>query len=268
MTMRPNTVRLIAFAIIVVIALPSPLRAQTETPQGIAKLAVNASVEIVACPGTEKARYGSGFYVGHELVATCAHLVDGCISLLLTTLDDGNVHRDVSTIAIDRVADVALLWVRCNHLPHFPLSLSHSSTVEVGDTIYVVGNPIGYDATFSPGMISAIRTNGNHLILQITAPVSPGSSGGAILNQKGTVVGIVTSTRTGAQNLNFGAAIDSLCALAARKDMGSVFFCVKVTPQDFFRHRSTKKRLRKRPKKGLPGDQVAEANERAKKKKP
>ena len=80
--------------------------------------------------------------------------------------------------------------------------MGNSDIVEVGDTVYAVGNPSGLDGTFSDGIISGIRWDGTDKLLQISAPISPGSSGGAVLNSKGWVIGISAASRDG-QNLNF-----------------------------------------------------------------
>jgi S1-C subfamily serine protease len=67
------------------------------------------------------------------------------------------------------------------------LSLGNSDAVQVGDSVYAVGNPQGLEGTFSQGIVSSIRELGSNKLLQITAPISPGSSGGPVLNEKGEV---------------------------------------------------------------------------------
>ena len=83
------------------------------------------------------------------------------------------------------------------------ISLDDSDTVQIGSPIYAVGNPRGLEGTFSQGIISSIRKVGTDKILQLTAPISPGSSGGPVLNDKGHVVGVSVATFRGGQNLNF-----------------------------------------------------------------
>lgn len=75
--------------------------------------------------------------------------------------------------------------------------------MQIGDVVYAVGNPLGFEGTFSQGIISAIRELESRQIIQITAPISPGSSGGPILNNKGQVIGMLVSTIEGGQNINF-----------------------------------------------------------------
>ena len=66
-----------------------------------------------------------------------------------------------------------------------------------------MGNPQGLEGTFSQGIVSSIREVGADKLLQITAPISPGSSGGPVLNSKGKVIGVSVATYKGGQNLNF-----------------------------------------------------------------
>ena len=75
--------------------------------------------------------------------------------------------------------------------------------VQVGETVYAVGNPRGLEGTFSDGIISSIRPVGSDKLIQITAPLSPGSSGGPVLNRRGEVIGVSVLTIRDGQNLNF-----------------------------------------------------------------
>src|SRR6516225_1013196 len=83
------------------------------------------------------------------------------------------------------------------------LSIGNSDAVQVGDSVYAVGNPEGLEGTFSQGIVSGIRESGGDRLLQITAPISPGSSGGPVLNEKGEVIGVSVATFRDGQNLNF-----------------------------------------------------------------
>jgi S1-C subfamily serine protease len=79
--------------------------------------------------------------------------------------------------------------------------------VNIGETIYVLGNPDGLFGSISQGIVSGIRRTNASRLIQITAPISPGSSGGPVINTKGQVVGVVVASLSEGQNLNF--AIDS-----------------------------------------------------------
>jgi hypothetical protein len=103
--------------------------------------------------------------------------------------------------AIDTERDLVVLKISRAHAP--TLSLGSSDDVQVGETVYAVGNPQGLEGTFSQGIVSSIREVGTDKLLQITAPISPGSSGGPVLNGKGEVIGVSVATFRGGQNLNF-----------------------------------------------------------------
>ena len=86
--------------------------------------------------------------------------------------------------------------------------IGDSDALEQGETVIAIGNPLGFEHTVSQGIISAVRELGgadSTKLLQITAPVSPGSSGGALVNMRGELVGITQGTFGGewVQNLNF-----------------------------------------------------------------
>jgi len=74
------------------------------------------------------------------------------------------------------------------------LALGNSDAVQVGDSVSAVGNPQGSEGTFSQGIVSSIRELGSKRLLQITAPISPGSSGGPVLNEKGEEIGVSVAT--------------------------------------------------------------------------
>jgi hypothetical protein len=93
----------------------------------------------------------------------------------------------------------------------FPIiALGDSDKVQVGEGVVSIGSPLSLEATVSSGIISSIRdlSEGNLHLFQTTAPISHGSSGGALLNMRGEVIGITTAQMTGGQNLNFAVPIN------------------------------------------------------------
>ena len=101
-------------------------------------------------------------------------------------------------------------------MAHRLFRLGNSDFAQVGETVYAVGNPRGLEGTFSQGIISSIRPVGIDKLIQITAPLSPGSSGGPVLNRKGEVIGVSVLTIRDGQNLNFAIPSIHLSALLAK----------------------------------------------------
>jgi len=110
----------------------------------------------------------------------------------------------------DKRNDLALLhiWIK---KPPPVLKISESDEVKVGEEVYVLSNPEGLAGTLSRGIVSSnIRQIRNVSLLQFDAPISSGSSGGAVLNSKGAVIGVATGTFSSGQNLNFAVPASSV----------------------------------------------------------
>ena len=80
------------------------------------------------------------------------------------------------------------------------------SDLVIGETVYTIGSPKGLDRTFAQGLLSGLRKMDGVEYIQTTAPVSEGSSGGGLFDDRGNLIGITTFTMRGAQNLNFAIA--------------------------------------------------------------
>jgi hypothetical protein len=147
---------------------------------------------------------GSGFFVSDGVVATNAHVIEGAGSGSAKLVGQAQVFKLLGTIAIDRHADLALLRV-AGTAPQLPLSREPMPVV--GDSVYVIGNPLGLEGTFSEGIVSGVRRLGTDSIIQMTAPISPGSSGGPVMDARGEVVGVSVATFTEGQNLNLAVPV-------------------------------------------------------------
>jgi S1-C subfamily serine protease len=170
-------------------------------PQEIARRTTAALVSITTPLG-----YGSGFCIGRDpliphnaLIATNYHVLKGCESASIRSVPfkdsespDGQYIRFV-----DEFHDIALLSTEIKRSP-LPVA---PSLPTVGDTVYVMGNPEQLEGSFSAGLVSAVRSDPSPWI-QITAPISHGSSGGPVLNTFGEVIGIATAIFSGGQNIN------------------------------------------------------------------
>ena len=191
-----------------------------QTVQQIAQNALKATVylEILKPDGTGS--QGSGFFVQPNYIATNYHVVKDAKAAYVKLVGKQTTYRVENIAATDPKHDLAILKV--NSPNPVVLPLANSDKVEIGETVYAVSNPKGWEGTVSNGIISSIRGEGNNKWIQITAAVSPGSSGGAVLNTKGEVIGIATlayfsiepNLRVNrSQNINFAVPSNYLKAL-------------------------------------------------------
>jgi hypothetical protein len=144
--------------------------------------------------------FGSGFFLSPDgLLATNFHVIQGAQSLRITTAG-GVVHEDVYLAAFDRANDLALLKIQTMTPGH--LSLEADTQLRIGQRVYLMSNPMGLNGTFSDGIVSALRTFQDVDVIQTTAPMSRGSSGGPLINTRGRVVGVASSTMADGNGLN------------------------------------------------------------------
>ena len=119
---------------------------------------------------------GSGFFVRPNLIATNYHVIEGAAQGTAKLVGKDITYTVEGITATDKTNDLALLKVTVQGIN--PLPLSDSDTVQIGETVYVAGNPLGFEGTVSDGIISGRRDRHIAERLQMTAPISPGSSGG------------------------------------------------------------------------------------------
>ncbi len=155
--------------------------------------------------------FGSGFFVRENLIATNYHVIAGAASGTAKLVGKDTTYKIKGFTATDETNDLALLKVTAYGIK--PLPLGNSTDVKIGETVYVAGNPMGLEGTFSDGIISSRRDKYTKERLQMTASISPGSSGGSVLNSKGEVIGVAYATIEGGQNLNFAIPANYLKTL-------------------------------------------------------
>jgi hypothetical protein len=168
---------------------------------------------------------GSGFFVREDIIATNLHVIEGAGGGYARLVGKKAKMDILGVVGVHPTRDLALLKVSSKATP---LPLGSDSKTEIGDTVYAVGNPQGLEGTFSQGILSGIREVGGDRLLQVTAPISPGSSGGPILNAAGQVVGVAVATFRGGQNLNF--AIPSTYVSTLLTEMKPVESLASRTP--------------------------------------
>jgi putative serine protease PepD len=180
------------------------------------------SVAFVSAQTAQGTATGSGFVVSPDgKIITNEHVVDGAqqVTVMLGTSDQ---QLPATVLAADASKDLAILQVDTGGKSLKPLTFGDSSNVQVGDTTYAIGNPLGLDHTFTSGIVSALgrqiqAPDGTPIenAIQTDAAINPGNSGGALLNSSGQVIGVnsqIASTDTSggqAGNVGIGFAIPS-----------------------------------------------------------
>lgn len=158
---------------------------------------------------------GTGFCVGASgLVATSLHVVQDSKQVSIS-FSSGRRSDKIELLAVNTDADLALL--RAKGMICKPVPLGNSDAVQTGQRIFVIGNPLARQelkASLTDGLISGIRKLENgQKVVQISAPLSPGNSGGPVLTESGTVVGIVAFKLTSGELLNFAIPSNELASL-------------------------------------------------------
>ena len=176
--------------------------ATAQTPQQIAQKAFRSTVLLVMEDANgQPLSLGSGFFVRDDQIATNLHVIEGATRGYAKLVGKETKFNIEGYTAIDEKRDLIILKVTAFGTQ--VISLGNSDFAQVGETVYAVGNPRGLEGTFSDGIISSIRPVGSDKLIQITAPLSPGSSGGPVLNHRGEVIGVSVLTIREGQNLNF-----------------------------------------------------------------
>jgi S1-C subfamily serine protease len=182
-------------------AAAKPAPARPLSPADIAARALPSVVTI----RTEDS-LGTGFVVRADgWVATNLHVIVGG-SHVKVTLRDARELDVVEVLSASAEHDLALVRVQAHGLPTVPLG--DSDAMRPGDPVVAIGNPMGLEDTVSNGLVSARRkvddSDDGFEVLQVSAPIAPGSSGGPLFNDRGEVIGIATAVLQGGQNINFG----------------------------------------------------------------
>lgn len=208
----------------------TPLTIFGQTTTEIAKLGIKSTVSIVALDKTlQPLGFGSGFIIDDETIVTNVHVIEGCHSAFVFLNGQEKKYSVNGYVAIDKANDLIILKV--TGLFGSKLSLGSETLPEIGDKIYAIGNPKGFNGTFSEGIVSGVRDIQTNKVLQITAPISPGSSGGPVLNSNGQVVGIAFASFSEGQNLNFAIPVKYLSALMLKSTVPTSLTMVKAQPK-------------------------------------
>jgi len=151
---------------------------------------------------------GSGFFIDDSgTIATNYHVIEGATTIQVKSLGRAAVTPILGVSATNVTEDLAVLKTGIAHTAPLPLGVVRPT---IGERVFALGNPLGLEGTISEGIVSGIRQLEDGELYQITSPISPGSSGGPVLNSRGEVIGVATAALRSGQNLNFAVPSASL----------------------------------------------------------
>lgn len=224
--------RLLALVPLLVVVLVGVLLGPDAHAGPLQDLAAKAKPSVVLLSITDatgqKVGSGTGFFVSSDgRIITNHHVIDGAAKVT-ASLADGRKIDAVGYLASDAEKDLAIVKIPGEGYPALPLG--ESKGLRMGDEVVVIGSPLGLSSTLSVGIVSAIRSSNEKLFdqddpraketakigswgIQVTAAISPGSSGSPIMTTSGDVVAVAVGRLIGGESLNFGIAIEEAKAL-------------------------------------------------------
>jgi S1-C subfamily serine protease len=156
---------------------------------------------------------GSGVIIAPDgYILTNDHVVQGCVAISVSLQDGGSI--EATPVGTDPATDLAVLRANGSGLPY--ATLGNSAALKAGQLVIAIGNPLGFQSTVSTGVVSALgralRSREGRLIeniIQHTAPLNPGNSGGPLVDSRGRVVGVNTAIIVMAQGIGFAIPADT-----------------------------------------------------------
>ena len=193
----------------------------TLSTEAIAARALPALVTVLVKDSRgELVKSGSGFFIEPKRIVTNMHVISG--GGTISVVDLNKREFAVTSARLDEEHDLALLEaaeaVEVNALP-----LGNPETTAVGESVVAAGSPLGMQGTVSTGIVSARRIHKGVAVIQTTAPISQGSSGGPLINSRGEVIGVNSFMVADGQNLNFAQLSSHIAALRAGGGRGVDF---------------------------------------------
>ena len=218
--------------------------AHAQITQQIAKETLASTVTLEMKDATGRLLgIGGGFFIQGNQIVTSFHVIEGARHGTVKLLGKSIKYKIEGITAKDEKHDLVILQVPNFGIP--PLPLGNSDTIEIGETVYIVGNPKESTEAFSYGIISSIRGSSTDKRFQMTAMAPPWSSGIPVLNEKGEVIGVSVRTVAGEQNPNFIIPANYLKTLLTRSEPASPLSQGKpsISAETYFRWGYTKSEL-------------------------
>ena len=204
------------FGLITIFSLCLPLCAKTHVDIAAESSSAIVAINVLKNDGTTFT--GTGFVVTEDgVIATSRHVIEKAMYVNIT-FNTGAVSGQAEILAQAEEVDLALIKIGAKNLP--VLTLGDSDYVLPGEEITVIGNPRRLQNTVSSGLISQVRKKSDGVLWhQISAPISPSSSGSPVFNNKGEVISVAFSSYKGEgnQNLNFAVPSNYLIRLLQAK---------------------------------------------------
>jgi S1-C subfamily serine protease len=190
--------------------IPAVVFAQSQGLKSPSEIARDQSKAVVIIEAMDErgsvTGQGSGFIVTPQgAVVTNLHVVQGAAGLRVK-LPGGDAYKTSDLIDVDDAKDIAIVKIKGFKLP--VVTLGDSDKAENGEAVVAISSPEGLVNSISTGVLSGVRRFDTHRVFQITAPISQGSSGGALFNSRGEVIGIITYLLKSGQNINFAVPIN------------------------------------------------------------
>jgi putative serine protease PepD len=192
------------------------------------------AIKAVTADGEDE---GTGIVLNEQgLILTNDHVIAGATGITVDASGSSKTTRSATVVGEEANQDLALIRVNPSGLGLKPLTLASSSSIQVGDAVYAIGNPYGLEETLTKGIVSALNReisapDGSKIVgaIQTDAALNPGNSGGPLLNEQGDVIGVNSqiasdaSTAGGSQpgSTGVGFAISSNTVAAVVKTIES-----------------------------------------------
>lgn len=180
-----------------------------DTKAGVERAQSQSSAVVVLSAIDETGRslgQGSGFVVSPAgAVITCLHVIRGAAKVRVK-FPSGDVYTTDEIVDFDVDKDIAIIKIKGFQLP--VVNLGDSDKTQVGEQVTAISSPEGLTNSLTTGVISGVRRLSTHRVFQVTAPISQGSSGGALFDSSGSVIGITSYILRSGQNINFAVPIN------------------------------------------------------------
>jgi S1-C subfamily serine protease len=213
--------RTFALALLSIVTVPQSshqsARAETATKTGVSQAGADLSpsqifsrarssvvVIVAAAQKDQRKALGSGFIVNHGRIVTNHHVVEGMTEAYVV-FSDGEVKPVSRVIADSAQQDLIVLATETGN--RSPLGFGDELSLQQGDSVYALGAPKGLELSFTNGIVSSFRKSNAQFLIQTTAPIAPGSSGGPLFDRSGHVVGVTTSMLSDAAGIYFSVGI-------------------------------------------------------------